>query len=160
MLIYIFRHAKADFGKKHGEDPGLNDQGARDVRNVVSLCSSSFGFRPSLIASSPLVRARETADLAKKTLRLGHGVVVDECLYGDRKPRDVYAFLSKLRKNERVVLVSHMPLIFELLYDLMGARAEIDLLNGSIACVECAEPASKKGKLLWLVPPPIKAVTK
>gem|GEM_PF-6559746 len=29
-----------------------------------------------------------------------------------------------------------MPLIFELLYDLIGARAEIELFNGSIACVK------------------------
>lgn len=155
MLVYIFRHGLADFGKKGVEDPGLNDQGTADVKNVVKLCFTSFGFKPDVIASSPLLRATETAKLTKDTLRIRSDVVLDECLYGDKKPKDVYAFLSKFKKSDRIVIVSHMPLIFELLYDLIGARAEIDLLNGSIACLECAKPATKRGKLLWLAPPPV-----
>ncbi len=155
MLVHIFRHGSADFGKKGIDDPGLNGQGITDVKNVVKLCASSFGLKPNVIVSSPLLRAKETAKLAKDTLRIRSDLVADECLYGDKRPEDVYAFLSKFKKSDSVVLVSHMPLIFELLYDLIGGRAEIDLLNSSIACVECEKPASKKGKLLWLAPPPV-----
>jgi phosphohistidine phosphatase SixA len=108
------------------------------------------------IASSPLLRAKETAEITRKLLRSKRDTVVDECPYGDRKPTQVYEFLSKYKKNDEIVLVSHMPLIFELLHDLFGAKAEIELLNGSIACVECDGEASKgKGKLLWLAPPDI-----
>ncbi len=157
MEVYIFRHGLASFGKGEG-DPGLNEDGVRDVNKVVKLCNSSFGFAPNVIVSSPLVRAKETAKLARKLLSAGNNndkIVVDECLYGDRKPNQVYALLSKYRKNDKIVLVSHMPLIFELLHDLIGAKAEVELLNGSIACIECDGKASKgKGKLRWLVPPP------
>jgi phosphohistidine phosphatase len=153
MKVYIFRHGLASFGKG-AEDPGLNEDGVRDVNKVVKLCGSSFEFAADVIASSPLVRAKETAELARKLLRSNNEVVVDDCLYGDRKPKQVYEFLSKYRKNDKIVLVSHMPLIFELLHDLIGAKADVDLLNGSIACIECDGKASKgNGKLMWLVPP-------
>src|SRR5487761_63898 len=98
MLVYIFRHGLADFGKKGVEDPGLNDQGTADVKNVVELCSTSFGFKPKVIASSPLLRAMETAKLTKDTLLIRSDVVVDECLYGDKKPRPSTHFYQNSRK--------------------------------------------------------------
>jgi phosphohistidine phosphatase len=152
MLIHIFRHGKADFGMKGVDDPGLNDQGRKDIKNVVKLFRSWYGFKPNVIASSPLLRAKETAELTKSILKIRSEILVDQSLYGDKKPREVYSLLAKFKKNDSIVLVFHMPLIFELLYDLIGARAEIDLPNGSIACIECQKPKAGKGKLLWLAP--------
>lgn len=106
------------------------------------------------IASSPLVRAKETAEITKKLIHAQSDIVVDDCLYGDRKPKQAYEFLSKYKKNDKIVLVSRMPLIFELVHDLTGAKAEVELLNGSIACIECDGKASKgNGKLQWLALP-------
>jgi phosphohistidine phosphatase SixA len=66
----------------------------------------------------------------------------------------VLAFLSKYGKDDRVALVSHMPLIFELLYSLTGGRMEVELFNGSIAAVSFKGKAAEgKGKLLWLIQP-------
>ena len=155
MNVYIFRHALADFGKKpHNDDPPVSKEGALDVHSIVKLAKESLGFRPNIIASSPLLRAKQTAEMASKDLRLKADMIVDGCLYGDGSPADVLAFLSRFKKTDGVVLVSHMPLIFELLYDLIGGRAEIELLNGSIACIEFKGKAAKgKGTLAWLVQP-------
>jgi phosphohistidine phosphatase len=155
MKVYIFRHAMAAFGaKSHSDDPAVTKEGASDTGRVVELARDKLGFKPNVIASSPLVRAKQTAELAREILGSKTEVVVDGCLYGDRRPADVIAFLSKFKKTDRVALVSHMPLIFELLYDLIGGRAEIELLNGSIACVDFAGMASSgRGKLIWLVQP-------
>jgi len=47
-----------------------------------------------------------------------------------------------------------MPLIFELLYELIGGRGEVELLNGSIAEIEFRKRAQAgKGKLVWLIQP-------
>jgi phosphohistidine phosphatase len=156
MNVYIFRHGRADFGKKAGsDDPPLNSEGVADVTDVVSLCSSKFGLKPTAIASSPLARAQQTADLAKKALGFGREVLTQECLFGDRKPEEVYAFLSEFGKSDRIVLVSHMPLISELLLDLTGGHSEIELLNGSIANIAVeGKPGKGRGKLIWLIPPP------
>jgi phosphohistidine phosphatase len=157
MDIYIFRHAVADFGAKpHDDDPHITKKSASDAAETIGIASKNFGFKPNVVVSSPLVRARETATITRKKLGIKSGVVVDECLHGDKKPADVFAFLTKFKKTDRLVLVSHMPLIFELLYDMIGGRAEVELLNGSIACVQFKGLASRgKGKLVWLVPPPV-----
>jgi phosphohistidine phosphatase len=154
MDVYIFRHALADFGKDpHNDDPPLSNEGTLDARTVVRF-AKGLDFRPSVIASSPLLRAKQTAEIARKELGLKAGVIVDECLYGDVSPANALAFLSQFKRQDRVVLVSHMPLIFELLYDLVGGRAQIELGNGSIACIKFKGALAKgKGTLFWLVQP-------
>jgi phosphohistidine phosphatase len=152
MEVYIFRHARADFGSKD-EDPPISEKGIAETARVVDLASQKFGFKPTTLACSPLLRAKQTAELARKRLGL-KSVVVDKCLYGDAEPSEVLAFLSKRGKDDRVALVSHMPLIFELLYSLTGGRMEVELFNGSIAAVSFKGKAAEgKGKLLWLIQP-------
>lgn len=152
MEVYIFRHAKADFSSKN-HDPPVTEEGASEAERVIDLTNRSFGFEPTVIASSPVLRAKQTADLARRRLGL-KPVVVDGCLYGDAKPKEVLKFLSKLKKEDRVALVSHMPLIFELLHAMIGGRGEVELLNGSIAAVSFKGKAAEgKGKLMWLVQP-------
>lgn len=153
MNVYILRHAKADFGSK-GEDPPVSVEGEKQVIGVLELARREMGFEPTVVVSSPILRARQTADIMKKTIGNKPKYLVDECLKPDTKPKDVLAFLSKLKKEDNVVLISHMPLIFELLYELVGGRGEVELLNGSIASVEFkGKAASGKGKLAWLIQP-------
>jgi len=153
MNIYILRHAKADFGSK-GEDPPVSELGEKQTTHVLDLARQNLGFDPSLVVTSPILRARQTADIVKKRVGKAVRVAIDDCLMPESKPRDVIDYLSKLKKDEDVVLISHMPLIFELLYDLIGGRGEVELLNGSIAAVEFkGRAASGKGKLTWLIQP-------
>ena len=152
MNVYILRHAKADFGSKNG-DPPVSPEGEKQLLQVLELATENFGFKPTLVVTSPILRAKDTADILKKQIR-GVRVAVDECLMPDSKPRAVIDYLSGLKKERGVVLVSHMPLIFELLYDLVGGRGEVELLNGSIAAVEFrGAVGSGKGKLVWLAQP-------
>ena len=153
MNVYILRHARADFGSKL-EDPPVSPEGEKQLTHVLEVARKEFGFNPTLVVTSPIQRARNTADIVKKKFRGSPKVVVDKCLMPESKPSDVVALLSTLKKGEGVVLVSHMPLIFELLYDLIGGRGEVELLNGSIAAIEFKGRAkSGKGKLLWLIQP-------
>ena len=153
MSVYILRHARADFGSK-GEDPPVSEQGGKELKHVLGLAKAEFSFKPTLVVSSPILRARNTADIVKRTMGGSLKVLVDKCLMPDTKPREVVAFLDTLKKEERVVLISHMPLVFELLHDLIGGEGEVELLNGSIAAVEFkGRAASGKGKLVWLVQP-------
>ena len=152
MNVYILRHARADFGSKI-EDPPVSPEGEKQLTHVLELAKKEFGFKPTLVVTSPIRRARNTADIVKK---FGGGlrVVVDKCLMPESKPADVLALLSTLKTEENVVLVSHMPLIFELLYELIGGRGEVELLNGSIAAIEFRKRAQAgKGKLVWLIQP-------
>jgi len=153
MDVYILRHARADFRSKD-EDPPVSKEGEEEMVEVLDLVKDSSGFKPNLVVSSPILRAKNTAVIVKKRIGGGLKVVVDRCLLPDSKPEDVLDFLGTLKKDEHVVLISHMPLIFELLYDLIGGRGEVELLNGSIAAIRFkGRAASGKGKLVWLVQP-------
>jgi len=152
MNVCILRHARANFGSK-AEDPPVSPEGEKQLKQVLELAKEGFGFKPTLVVTSPILRARNTADMVRKSFG-GTKIVVDNCLMPEAKPRDVLAFLSALRKEEEVVLVSHMPLIFELLYELIGGRGEVELQNGSIAAIEFkGRPQGGKGKLVWLIQP-------
>ena len=152
MDVYIFRHARADFRSK-AEDPPVSAEGAAETERVVDLASKRLGLRPTAVASSPVLRAKQTAELLRRQLGL-RPVLVDDCLYGDAEPSAVLKFLSKFKGEDRVALVSHMPLIFELLYAMIGGRGEVELLNGSIADVSFKGRAAEgEGRLLWLVQP-------
>jgi phosphohistidine phosphatase len=154
MEIYVYRHALADFDKDH-EDPPLNEAGRKQVTEITGL-AQGFGFKPTQIVSSPLVRAKETAELARKAVGLDPSVIVDECLYGGKKPASVYSFLKKFKNSDRIALVSHQPLIDHLISDLTGAeKGKIQMLNGAIAGIEIKSKVGKaKGMLLWLARPP------
>src|SRR5579863_1973107 len=108
MQIYVYRHALADF-KTNQEDPQLSDVGRKQAEIVARNAREFFDFRPCRIVSSPLVRAKETAEIARKTLGLETPVIVDECLYGGKNPAEVYSFLKKFKNSEKIVLVSHQP---------------------------------------------------
>jgi len=152
MEVYICRHARADFGSKD-EDPPISAKGIEETGRVLELARQRFGFKPTVLVSSPVLRAKQTADLGKQKLGL-KSFVIDKCLYGDAEPSAVLKFLSKYKMEERVALVSHMPLIFELLYTLIGGRGEVELLNGSIAAVSFkGKAAAGEGKLSWLIQP-------
>jgi len=153
MNVYVLRHAKADFGSKV-EDPPVSPEGEKQLIHVLELARKEFEFKPTFVVTSPIKRARNTADLVKREFGGGLKVVVDRCLMPESKPGEVLELLSTLKAEENVVLVSHMPLIFELLYDLIGGRGEVELLNGSIAAIEFTKRArSGKGKLMWLIQP-------
>jgi phosphohistidine phosphatase SixA len=154
MQIYVYRHALADFQKGH-ENPPLTEEGRKQVAKVVSH-AERFGFKPTQIVSSPLARAKETAELAFKVLKLDHEPSEDECLFGDKQPSEVYSFLKNFKKSDKVMLVSHQPLINELIADLiLSDKEKIQMLNGAIAAIEIkkSKPARGSGTLLWLAPP-------
>lgn len=152
MEVYIFRHARADF-KSVNEDPPVSEEGEAETRRVIQLANRRLGFNPNVLVSSPVLRAKQTAEVAKEELGL-KSFVVDKCLYGDAEPDEVLKFLSRYKREDRVALFSHMPLIFELLYTLIGGRGEVELLNGSIAAVSFKDKAAEgKGKLVWLIQP-------
>jgi phosphohistidine phosphatase SixA len=152
MEAYIFRHARADFS--HTDDPPVSQKGVKEASRVVELASERFGFKPTAIVSSPVLRAKQTAELARKKLGLRAKVIENTCLYGDSDPAEVLEFLSGFKKDDRVVLVSHMPLIFELLYKMTGGRFEVELQNGSVAAVRFRGKAAEgKGTLAWLMQP-------
>src|SRR5436309_9098994 len=121
MLVYIVRHGESEApakGKGHAtEERHLTPQGRLWAKRVVSVAEKELGFRPDRILSSPLARAKETAEIARETLDLKSEIQIEECLLGERPVQDVYATLRNVKWPARVALVAHFHLIKQLVGD-------------------------------------------
>jgi phosphohistidine phosphatase len=101
MHVYLVRHAKAD----PGDPDELRPLAKKGRKQAKELGERFAGERIDAVISSPLLRARETADaIAKAT---STEVETDERLAPGATPADIRAVAEG--RGERVVVVGHQP---------------------------------------------------
>ena len=107
---------------------------------------------PDLLLTSPLPRARATAEIAAAAW--GGVTPMPEPLLAGAPAAQLLAALAAHREKELVVLVGHEPGISELLARLVeGAAERVPFKKGGAALVEMAEGRSDLGRLIWFLPP-------
>jgi phosphohistidine phosphatase len=148
MELYFLRHGEADWPdwKKPDDDRPLTKRGKKEMRDVAKFLSR-LKVRPTLIVTSPLPRAAQTAEIAADYLKAK--VRKDEALapgFGISKLRTV---LNRHRAD-KLMLVGHEPDFTTVISGLTGAS--LKLAKAGVTLVD-ADPESEKGKLLWLFPP-------
>jgi phosphohistidine phosphatase SixA len=133
----------------------LTSEGAAKVRKVLSVAKDNLSVEVDRILSSPYRRATETAEIAKEIFKPRKPKIIqDEVLTPEKSPYEVYRFLSKLKFGaaDRVLLVSHQPLIGELISNLIGSGVSIGFAPASMARVDIgSEIQARSGTLLWLI---------
>ena len=103
MRLFIVRHAKAAPGDPDELRPLT--KGGRKTARALGKQLAADGIRPDAIATSPLLRARETADEIGKAV--GTEVEPDERLAPGATPEDVLA--AARGRGEAVLVVGHQP---------------------------------------------------
>lgn len=152
MIIYILRHGEAE-NKVSGDDVSrrLTLKGREQIKHVCEA-AKLLGAKPESFISSPLSRARESGEIAKSILNPMAEVVADNCLEPESEPNEIYMALSKIKATESVLLISHMPLIGNLISEMLGT-SRIQIKPGSLASIEVTPPPTRnKGTLNWLLP--------
>lgn len=155
MLIYLIRHAiAAEPGPDYLDDATrpLTHQGAARFRKEVRGLDV-LDLRIDAILTSPLVRARETAEILHE--RYTEAALVEtEALGPGGSYRAVMEALEALRGSGNIALVGHAPDIGELAARLIGARGAIEFKKGAICCIEIPSlPPTGPGVLRWFVQP-------
>ena len=152
MIVYIMRHGEAEANSSSNGERHLTERGASQVTNVLHM-ANQMGASITAIASSPLVRAKQTAEIAKRILKVDY--FITNSLEPEGSPEEIYVELSKYNSSG-VLLVSHQPLVSKLLSDLLGAEARISFLTGTVAMVKVdGQPGTGRGMLVLLIPPQI-----
>jgi phosphohistidine phosphatase len=156
MDIYLIRHAEA---APLGEG-GVIEDAARPLtergHEQAKALAASFqrrGIQIPVIASSPLLRARQTAEGIGNALpQPGPEVRIAEDLAPGGKRRRLGRFVRD-QGAQSVALVGHEPDLSEFTAWLIGSRkAQIELAKAGVACVHCeAGPGKGEGTLRWLV---------
>jgi phosphohistidine phosphatase len=153
VILYFMRHGEAEppVGAVDNEEDALTNEGT-DALRVAAPLWRRLSLRPDAVVSSPLTRARQTAELVVRALELPRPPVIDERLRPGAEWADLAQAMAKHPDARRVMFVGHEPDLSNAVRLLSGAT--IRLRKGGIACVEfpgVPEPAS--GELAWLLDP-------
>ena len=156
MDLYLARHGES--GKsladvKRDSVRSLTSQGRKEVEEIADSIEK-LGVEFDEIATSPLPRARETAQIIAKRQKKAELLLWDELRpEGDR--RAMLSRLAKMGHESDVLLVGHEPYLTSVVADLMGARPGTILLKkaGLVRVRVTSFVPSAKGELRWLLSP-------
>lgn len=169
LHVVLLRHGLAGdpniFMKlKRGPDSRrpLTEQGERELKIVVRALKKIFSSC-DLIATSPFLRAAQTAKVLSKKLKTVQTETWFE-LQPDIEPNLTLAKLRSLRKFKNIVLVGHEPHLSRFLSFILtgGTQTNFHIKKGGFALVEF-EPHSQltRARLKCLVQPSqLKKITK
>lgn len=155
VKLYFVRHATAARKSTWHQDDDLRPltrTGRARFRTAAQHLIALNQLRADRIITSPLVRARQTADILDKILvnktpviedvRLGHGFTVDH----------LRAIIAQKPRPKALVIIGHNPSFCEVLSSITG-ETDLDLRKGACALVEISDFKTPHGRLMWLAPP-------
>lgn len=154
MLCYFLRHGPAgDAMKWEGADfdrPLTQDGIKRIAREAKTI--AALDLELDAIITSPLVRARQTAEIVADELKLRDRLRQDDRVGLGFSPTHLAEILGDNTSASALMLVGHEPSMSSTVGELIGG-GEIDFKKGALACVEVTEASPLGGVLLWLASP-------
>lgn len=158
MRLYIVRHGIAHDLGHHGiqrdEDRPLSPRGiARTTQGVHGF--QTLGHLPTLIGSSPLVRAWQTADIFRAELELSTPIERCDFMAPGGSVTEALKWVGT-RKAEAALLVGHLPDVAWLTQACLPAdqRGEMHFKKAAIACIAFEHTIEVgQGRLEWFHQP-------
>ncbi|HTM10769.1 MAG TPA: phosphohistidine phosphatase SixA [Verrucomicrobiae bacterium] len=159
MNVYLMRHGVAqakDDPKVHSdEERELTKKGAKKTRKVAKgLRALKIPF--DRIVTSPLARARETAEIVAEILDIEEQLVEAPELAPEASVENLAARLVEYRDCRDLLLIGHQPFLGKAASLLLcrNEAADIDLKKGGVCCIELNELDMKKpGVFRWMLTP-------
>lgn len=160
MKLYLLRHGIAVDAGAPGcasdADRYLTDEGREKVRRVAKAMVA-LELELGVMLSSPLIRARETAEIVADVLRMRKRLRLTDQLAPDASPLQLIREINTLRpRPDAVLLVGHEPFLSEFASFLLtgGVGLALTLRKGGLLKLEMAklEP-DRRATLEWLLTP-------
>ena len=160
MIIYIWRHGKAETSSETGkdEDRTLSPEGRNELIDVADHVFGVKGHeKPEKIFSSPIARAKESAEMIQGFLGCDKGLeILADLKGGTNFSRLISSLESRARDLKIFALVGHVPDLEHLARGLLDGdpSREIHLKTGGLVQIEVSglvEPFG--GKILFSVNP-------
>ncbi len=154
MEIYLLRHGIAEPGRAGRPDGErqLTEVGKQTLRQVLARAHAAE-VKPSLILTSPLIRAVETAELAGEVLRYRGRIVPTDALLPSSSARAVWRALGAHAGEAAVLLAGHEPLLSETASYLLGAsRVLVALKKAALLRIDLEITGGEpRGVIQWLL---------
>jgi phosphohistidine phosphatase len=154
--IYLVRHAiAADRGDGWPDDSKrpLTAKGISRMREVARGLRA-LGVRVDVVVTSPLVRAKQTAEVLVDALKPSQPLALAAGLAPGIAPPQAAEGLDSFRKARRLALVGHEPGLGELAAWLIGASAPLPFKKGGVCRIDVPIlPPTRTGQLVWMATP-------
>ena len=163
--IYLMRHGiAAELGEggilKDADRPLTLEGRAKLKQAALGLKTAALKF--NMIFTSPLLRARQTAEVVAEALDLQHRVKILNALapgqqfaQGESGNAEIFLELGA-HQFDRALLVGHMPDLSELASQLIAGHRNlnIEFKKGTLCCIEVSSlPPRGPGLLCWMLTP-------
>lgn len=153
--LYILRHAWAEDASVDGTDSSraLTKKGRKRFSRLAGLLVEA-GLTVDVIATSPLVRTRETADLLAESLAAAGCNAMVETIDALAPTADWERLVEWTVQRDvcRVAWVGHAPCVGRLVALSIGdATAAIRMQKGAVASIDLPDGLGQPGELQWLV---------
>ena len=156
--IYLIRHGIAEERGEAWPDDArrpLTDEGMARMRRVVRGLVR-LGVTIEVLLTSPLVRARQTADIVATGLDPRPHIATLDSLAPGANVASVFTDLEKHAKRASVGLVGHEPSIGELMSRLLASKRAFAFKKGGVCRIDVdALPPAAPGELRWFLPPKV-----
>ena len=156
--LYLVRHAiAAERGEEWPDDAKrpLTDTGVARFKEVVKGLAW-LDVEIDEIFTSPLVRAKQTANLLAHGLADKASVKTLDSLSPGHTPRVVMSELNRCAKRRRIALVGHEPGLGELASHLLGSPRALVFKKGGVCQIAVQGLTSRRpGELVWFLPPKV-----
>lgn len=160
MKVLFIRHAPAGDKAKHAAKGGDDSQRPLTAIGRIKMRKAAKGLARLVdsidtIATSPLVRARQTADIVAAKFKTAKLVEIGE-LAPDVEPKDTLARLAALGRAKVIAAVGHEPHLSSVIAHAVcaGRGLRLELKKGACCLVDFpGKIAAGAGTLLWALPP-------
>jgi len=157
--LYLLRHgiaARRGTAWRHDADRPLTKKGAKKIRDVAKAMRD-LGLSFDIILSSPLRRAKETADIVARVLRCRKKLrFTDHLKIGGSPEALVHEITTRHRKAGAVLLVGHEPYLSRLISVLVSGTEDLSIRMKKGGLCKLSVQSLRHGRcatLQWLVGP-------
>lgn len=160
MNLYFMRHGiavdRGDAAKPSDDrERALTPKGIKRMQKAAKgLLSLSLPL--DRLLTSPLARARQTAQIVAEVLHMVDRLEEIQELCPDRSVQDLLSGLAAYSGKNNILLIGHEPLLSSTVSFLLSGKAgaEIRLKKGGICCLEVDSlPPKERPILNWALAP-------
>ncbi len=158
MKLYLLRHAEAVPREDSIPDcdRALTSDGMETMK-TVALGMRALKIKVDLVLTSPLVRARQTAEIAAVALGVKSKITLTKNLAPDADPESFIAELAlKHCSIKNILLVGHEPHLGRLASVLLTGTTDLPVIfkkGGLMALKLDSKPCKQGATLKWFLTP-------
>ena len=151
MLLQFLRHADAEDFADSDFARNLTSKGQAQAKRVGGFIKKQ-GLKPDLILTSPLVRARQTADIVGKEIGLTPSIL--ECLACGMDLDTLLDELHPHAQSKSILVVGHEPDFSDAISNLLGMQDSflMNVRKASLTGIELLDGDDPQGVMHFSIP--------